>query len=286
MKTARRSRTTFWITEDTCRAKASSLPSLVAIAAAGGGRGGRAERGPACSPPTSRRRRIAAVVAARQQLVGEWTPERRAERRPAGEDAAGTPRGRSAPRAAGGGWGGGSGVAGHGGGGYGGHGGGWLRRGWHGGGGYGAAGTVAAPVGRPATESEPARPMLFTASRITVTNLTPTVTILDPEGGQVRQLHADDKTSREENGNEVKAKWDGSRLVVETKTPRGSVKETWTVSAEPRRLTVRLDVKRSFGGEVTVKRVFDAAPNDVARALTPDPARAQRYRCSWARSVS
>jgi len=104
--------------------------------------------------------------------------------------------------------------------------------------------------------------MLFTASRITVTNLTPTVTILDPEG-EVRQLHADDNASREENGNEVKAKWDGSRLVVETKTPRGSVKETWTVSTEPRRLTVRLDIKRSFGGEVTVKRVFDAVSGDT-----------------------
>jgi hypothetical protein len=198
----------------------------------------------------------AAVVAARQQLVGEWTlnaqlSEDPREKMRLANPQGGRPDGGGPPGGggSGGGWGGGGGGHGHGGGGYGGH----------GGGGHGGS-----PGGPPGGGEEPARPMLFTASRITVTNLTPTVTILDPEG-EVRQLHADDKASREENGNEVKAKWDGGLLVVETKTPRGSVKETWTVSAEPRRLTVRLDIKRSFGGEVTVKRVFDAPTDAPAR---------------------
>ncbi len=106
--------------------------------------------------------------------------------------------------------------------------------------------------------------MLFTASEITVTNLEPEVTMLDPEG-EVRQLHADDKAYKDDRGTEVKAKWEKSRLVVETKTQGGSMKETWAVGADPRRLTVLLEIKRSFGGEVKVKRVFDPVPDAPAR---------------------
>jgi hypothetical protein len=104
--------------------------------------------------------------------------------------------------------------------------------------------------------------MAFTASRITVTNLEPEVTMLDPEG-EVRQLHADDKPYKDESGTEVKAKWEESRLVVETKTQRGSTKETWAVGADPRRLTVLLEIKRSPGGDVKVRRVFDPLAADA-----------------------
>ena len=61
------------------------------------------------------------------------------------------------------------------------------------------------------------RPMLFTASQITVTNLTPEVTILDPDGG-IRRLHADDKGYRDPNGAEVKARWDEDKLVAFTRS--------------------------------------------------------------------
>ncbi len=104
--------------------------------------------------------------------------------------------------------------------------------------------------------------MLFSASQITVTNIEPEVTMLDPEG-EVRQLHPDDKAYKDDSGSEVKAKWDATRLVVETKTQRGGTKETWTVGADPRRLTVLLEIKSSFGGAVTVKRVFDPVATNV-----------------------
>jgi hypothetical protein len=58
----------------------------------------------------------------------------------------------------------------------------------------------------------------------------------------------------------VKTRWEADRLVVETKGERGSTKEMWTVGGDPRRLTVLLDIKPPYGGEVTVKRVFDPVP--------------------------
>jgi hypothetical protein len=106
--------------------------------------------------------------------------------------------------------------------------------------------------------------MLFTASQITVTNLEPEVTMLDPEG-EVRQLHADDKAYKDDSGTEVRAKWDESRLVVETKSEGGSMKETWAVGTGPRRLTVLLEIRRSSGGEAKVRRVFDPDADAPAR---------------------
>ena len=122
---------------------------------------------------------------------------------------------------------------------------------------------------------ESARSMLFSASKITVTNLTPEVTILDPDGG-IRRLNADDKSHQDPNGAEVKTRWDESRLVVETKTERSHLKETWSVTSEPRRLEVLLEVSRPFGGgTVKIKRVFDAvdpnAPKTDAPAQQPPP---------------
>ena len=61
----------------------------------------------------------------------------------------------------------------------------------------------------------------------------------------------------------MKAKWDASRLVVETKTGWGGMKETWAVAADPRRLTVLLEIQRSFGGAVSVKRAFDPVAIDT-----------------------
>ena len=121
------------------------------------------------------------------------------------------------------------------------------------------------------SSQEAMRPMLFTASQITVTNLTPEITILDPEG-EIRRLHADDKGYRDTNGAEVKARWDEEKLVVETKTDRGHVKETWAVTGDPRRLNVLLEIDRPFGGSVKVKRVFDAVDPNAPKpdATTPE----------------
>ena len=99
--------------------------------------------------------------------------------------------------------------------------------------------------------------MMLTASQITVTNIEPEVTVLDPDG-QMRRFQADDKEHKDDAGNELKARWDADRLVVETKGERGTTRETWSVGGDPRRLTVLLEIKRSSGGSVSVKRVFDA----------------------------
>jgi hypothetical protein len=202
-----------------------------------------------------------AGVAACQQLVGEWrlNPElsedpREKMRQARGEG--GRPDGGGPPPEGGGGWGGGgggrAGGSGHHGGG---HGGGYPGHGGPGGEGDG-------PGGPPAEGGGHASAMPFTASRITVTNLEPEVTMLDPDG-EVRRLHADDKAYKDDDGTEVKAKWDTKRLVVETKSRRGSSKETWTVGADPRRLTLLLEVRRPSGGTVTVKRVFDPVSTDA-----------------------
>jgi hypothetical protein len=190
-----------------------------------------------------------AAVAARQQLVGEWklnaelSEDPFAKMRQAREEGGG----------AGGGSGGGDG---HGGGGWGGGGGGWGGGGGHHGGhggGYGHSGG-GAPHGEGGGGY--ARSMMFTASQITVTNIDPEVTVLDPDG-QMRRFQADDKGHKDDTGNEVKARWDVDRLVIETKGERGTTKETWSVGADPRRLTVLLEIKRPSGGAVSVKRVFD-----------------------------
>ena len=179
------------------------------------------------------------AVAAGQQLVGEWKLNPELSEDPSAKMRQARSEGGHPGGWGGGGWGGGRG--GH----HGGH-----------GGGYGGSGGEGAPRGE---GGGPVRSMMLTASQIMVTNIDPEVTILDPEG-QIRRFQADDKAYKDDAGTEVKAKWEAGRLVVETKGERGSTKETWTVSADPRRLTVLLDIKRSYGREVTVKRVYDPVP--------------------------
>lgn len=188
-------------------------------------------------------------AAVRQQLVGEWklNPELSEDPREKMRQA----RGGGGPPGGGGGRGGGWG--GHGGGHGGGYGGG------HGGGGYHRS----ADQGEAPSEGQrPSMSMPFTASQIAVTNIEPEITMLDPDGEQ-RQLHPDDKAYKDAGGTEVKTKWDSGHLVVETKNERGSVKETWSVDADPRRLTVLLEIKRSYGSDISVRRVFDPLRTDT-----------------------
>jgi hypothetical protein len=190
--------------------------------------------------------RDGSVLAARQQLVGEWrlNPELSEDPREKMRQAragGGRPEGGGPP-------------GGYGGGGWGHHGGGH--------GGYAGHGGAGGQGGPPGEGTRPARSILFTASRITVTNLVPEVTMLEPDG-EVRRLHPDGAAYKDEAGDEIKTKWDASRLVVETESRGGSMKETWSVADDPRRLTVLVEVKRSYGGEVKVRRVFDPVASDA-----------------------
>jgi hypothetical protein len=112
--------------------------------------------------------------------------------------------------------------------------------------------------------------MLLSADRITITNLTPEITIVAPEG-EFRTLHADNQGYRTSSGGTVKTRWDGTRLLVETKGERGALKEAWTVSAEPRRLTVVLGLERPNGGTVKINRVFEPPAADVKAPEATSP---------------
>jgi hypothetical protein len=130
----------------------------------------------------------------------------------------------------------------------------WGGMGRHGGGGGGGGGggDTARPTGM----------AFLTATELTVTNVEPEVSIVEPEG-VVRNLHPDGKKYETSSGGEVKTRWDGDRLQVETKSERGQVKEIWSVSPETRRLTVELQIQRGGMAPVGVKRVFDPAKTDV-----------------------
>jgi hypothetical protein len=187
--------------------------------------------------------------AERKALVGRWklNPE-------LSEDPREKLRQAHAARGGGGGWGGGhpGGPGGEAGGRPGG--GGWGGR--HGG-----------REGGPPSEGGGERaggPAFLTANELTITNVEPEVSIVEPEG-MVRNLHPDGKKYDTSAGGEVKARWEDDRLLVETKSDRGKVKETWAVSKETKQLTLTLDIDTSWGGSVSVKRVFDPAPVDGPR---------------------
>jgi hypothetical protein len=202
-----------------------------------------------------------APEAAREKLVGVWmlnaelSDDPRVKMREGGGG-----RGPGGP--------GGGGYGDPGGGGYGPPGGGGGRGAGPPGGGGGRGG-MGGGMGGPSGPGGPpdggayAQPMAF-GDQVTVTNLQPEITMIDPEG-EIRRLHADEKAYKDSSGSEVKTRWEGAFLVVETKTGRGKVRETWSVTDSPRRLTVLVKMARPFGGEISVKRVFDASTIEAAR---------------------
>ena len=215
-------------------------------------------------------------AAVRERLVGVWklnpelSEDPRAKMREGGGHGPGGGRdgggeggpGGGGPPPGGGGRGGGPPGGGGGGGGWGGGGG-------HGG--HGGHGMAGGPEGGPRGPggADLVRPIAF-EDQLTITNLEPEITMIDAEGG-IRRLHADGRSYKDSNGFEVKTRWEESALVVETKTGRGRTREAWSVADAPRRLTVVVKADRPFGGEVTVRRVFDATTVEAARK--PEPPR-------------
>jgi hypothetical protein len=205
--------------------------------------------------------KVAAPSATREKLVGVWKLNPELSEDPRAKMTEGSQGGGRGPGGSGGagGRGGGPGGGAPAGGGFGGPSGGGPPGGP--GGGRGSGGV---PGGGPPGEGGFARPMAF-GPQVTVTNLAPEITMIDPDG-EIRRLHADNKAYRDSSGSEVKTRWEEASLVVETKTGRGTVKETWAVTGPPLRLTVLVRMNRPFGGgDVTVKRVFDHATLDAAR---------------------
>ncbi len=99
----------------------------------------------------------------------------------------------------------------------------------------------------------------FSARELTITHLEPAVAMVEPDG-LVRTLQPDGEKYQNEHGDgEVKTRWKGDTLVVETKTDRGKMKESWSVSPEAGRLVVVLEIEPGGGRmpEVKVNRVYD-----------------------------
>jgi hypothetical protein len=140
-------------------------------------------------------------------------------------------------------------------------GGGGMRGGGMGGGGMRGGGTRGGGMGRGGGEGQrPPRPSMPTLSKeLTITHIAPAVAIVDPDG-LVRTLQPDGEKYQVEHGDgEIKTRWKGDRLVVETKAERGKRKETWSVSPETGRLTVHLEVEPGGGRmpKIEVDRVYD-----------------------------
>jgi hypothetical protein len=210
----------------------------------------------------------AAVEAARQALVGQWQLNTSLSDDPRAKMREGAGGGGGDRGGGGGGWGGGGGGGGWGGGGRGGG----MGRGGGGGGWGGGRGGGMGRGGGSQSAPSARRALLFPAPQLTITNLTPEVTVLAPDG-TMRHLHADNKGYKDDDGTEVKARWDEGKLVVDTKGERGNVKETWAVASDPRRLEVLLEVQRPSGDTVKIKRVYDPvdpnAPKKEAPATQP-----------------
>jgi len=110
----------------------------------------------------------------------------------------------------------------------------------------------------------PAMMTFFSARELAITHLEPAVSIVEPDG-LVRTLQPDGEKYQTEHGEgEVKTRWKGDRLFVETKTERGKMKETWSVSQETGQLLVVLEIEPGGGRmpAVTVNRVYDRADAD------------------------
>jgi len=151
--------------------------------------------------------------------------------------------------------GGGGGMAG---GGMGRSGGGGRGGGMGGGGGRGGGMGRGGGGGRGGEEGRrPPMMTFFSARELTITHIAPAVAIVEPDG-LVRTLQPDgEKYQAEHSEGEVKTRWKGDRLVVETKTERGTTKETWIVSPQTGQLTVRLELGGGRMPKVEVDRVYD-----------------------------
>jgi hypothetical protein len=94
---------------------------------------------------------------------------------------------------------------------------------------------------------------------MTITHTDVEIAVLEKDG-RLRALHPDGKGYKDSAGAEIKTRWDGDRLVVETRRERGpKVVETFALESDPRRLVVSIKLDMPSGDPVTVRRVYDPA---------------------------
>jgi hypothetical protein len=184
-------------------------------------------------------------LAGRWQLDKEKSEDARAKMREA--------RGGERPR----GWGGGPGG--------GGMGGGMGGGGRMGGGRWGGRGGGDRPEGGEGGSDRPARSgfreFFEPAATLEITQDEHEVAI-DAGEGRVLRVHPDGHKTKSEGGeSEVKARWNGSELVVENKLQRGGkLTNVYVLAAEGRELHVTSRLDGRVGDPVTVRRVYTTAP--------------------------
>lgn len=103
--------------------------------------------------------------------------------------------------------------------------------------------------------------MLHAPKGMTLTHTSAEIAVLEDDG-RLRSLHPDGRTYRAEGGSvEVKARWDGARLVVESTSPqRPKLTETWALDPASGKLTIDTSLKSPGRERLTVRRVYDREP--------------------------
>jgi hypothetical protein len=142
--------------------------------------------------------------------------------------------------------------------------------GGRGGGGMGGppSGGIGGPGGDP---RESMRAVFEAPSELLVTPTENEVAILESDG-RMRALHPDGKSYKSEAGTrETKTRWEGARLVVETKASNGvKIFETFAIGPLPlgeaklvgrRTMTVTVRLEGSPMPPMTLKRIYDSVPS-------------------------
>lgn len=115
------------------------------------------------------------------------------------------------------------------------------------------------PAGGPGDGGREAMRGLFEAPKgLSITHTPNEIAVLEQDG-RLRTFHPDGKTYKSEGGaNEVKTRWDGAQLVVETKTPGGAkLTETWRLDPTTRKLTIVSRLAPPSREAVEIRRVYD-----------------------------
>lgn len=188
----------------------------------------------------------AAEEPARPELSGRWTLD-------PGKSEDGRAKMREAWQAHGG---GGS----RGGGPGGGHSGGGPPPGGGGAGGFGGGRRGGGPGGPGGGDGfrESLRSLTEAPPALTITEGAEEVTVIEEEG-RFRAFHPDGKDYKGTGGEKIVTRWDGARLVVETKSERGpKLVETFEVGADELVAVTRIEGGR--GEPVSVRRVYRREP--------------------------
>lgn len=125
-------------------------------------------------------------------------------------------------------------------------------------GGGGGRGGPGGPGGGGDGFRETMRSLVEAPPALTITQTPEEISIIEEEG-RLRVLHADRKEYKGTGGEKIRTRWEGARLIVETKGERGPrLVETFEGGPEELVTVARIDGGR--GEPVSVRRVYRKAP--------------------------